>query len=125
MRERARSFTEMGKQRPETMTRAERLAMIRRADELYHPCWCGVHVCGSSPLDEAMTVANIPARSPDEARQVWLACKAEAEASRDEPQDLVVDLNIDRDNMHVEDFSISRQMLDRCLEAGRRQASVR
>lgn len=102
------------------MTRTERQEMLRRADELYHPCWCGIHVCGSSPDDAAMTVANIQARSPEEARIIFLACRTEAEAAPGEPADYIVDLNLDRDNLHVEDFPITRQMLDRCLFAGRR-----
>lgn len=66
-----------------------------------------------------MTVANIRASSPSEARAIFAACKAEAANVGDEPQDYVVDLNIDRDNLHVEDFAMTRQMLDRCLAIGR------
>lgn len=95
-------------------------AMARRADELYHPVWCGVHVCGDKD-GEAATFGNIPAASEAEARAIFAACKAEAEKAPDEPTDFVVDLNLNRDNMHVEDFSITRQMLARCLAAGRAQ----
>lgn len=96
----------------------ERREMIRRADELYHPCSCGIHICGDKD-GEAATFGNVPARSEAEARAIFAACRAEAEAAPDEPTEFVVDLNIGRDNLHVEDFSITRQMLDRCLAAGR------
>lgn len=90
------------------------------AARIYHPCDCGVHVCGSDDTcNAAVTIANIPARSPDVARTVWEACRVEAGLPDDEECDLVVDLNIDRDNLHVADFGIRRQMLDRCLAAGR------
>lgn len=100
------------------MTDAEREEECLRADALYHPCWCGIHVCGSSPEEAAMTVANIPARSPEEARQIFMACRQEAEAAPGEPGDYVVDLNLDRNNLHVEDFWLTRQMLKRCLAVG-------
>lgn len=102
------------------MTRAE---MIRRADEMYHPCPCGVHVCGDKN-GEAATFGNIPARSEAEARAVFAACKAEAEAAADEPTEFVVDLNLNRDTLHIEDFSITRQMLERCLAAGRAALNI-
>lgn len=108
-------------QRPERERWADlaRRRMLAEADRLYHPCWCGVHVCGASPDEAAMTVGQIPARNEAEARAIFAACKAEAEAQPGEPQDYVVDLNIDRDNLHVEDFPMTRQMLQRCLTAGR------
>ncbi len=92
--------------------------LVRHADEIYYPCRCGVHVCGDKD-GEAATFGNIPARSEAEARAIFAACKAEAEAAPDEPTEFVVDLNLDLYNCHVEDFSITRQMLDRCLAAGR------
>lgn len=101
------------------MMDAARRKMIAEADRLYHPCWCGVHICGSSPDDAAMTVGQIAARDEAEARVIFAACKAEAESQADEPQDYVVDLNISRDNLHVEDFPLTRQMLQRCINAGR------
>lgn len=101
------------------MNAAERQRMLEEADRLYHPCWYGVHVCGSSPDGAAMTVGQIVARNEAEARVIFTACKAEAEAQSGEPQDYVVDLNIGRDNLHVEDFPLTRQMLQRCLTAGR------
>jgi hypothetical protein len=101
------------------MTPAQ-LEMIRHADEIYYPCAFGVHVCGSDDeRNEAITIANIAARNADEARRVFAACKAEAEAAGDEPHDFVVDLNLGRHEAQVEDFWLSRQMLERCLAAGR------
>lgn len=91
--------------------------MVRRAAELYYPCSCGVHVCGDKD-GAAATFGNIPARDDAEARMIFEACKAEAEAGADEPTEFVVDLNL-YDTIHAEDFSITRQMLDRCLAAGR------
>lgn len=92
---------------------------LEEADRLYHPCWCGVHVCGSSPDDASMTVLNIAASTPAVARKIFAACKAEAECPDGEEGDLVVDLNIDRDNLHVDDFWLNRQMLARMEAAGR------
>lgn len=101
------------------MNVAERRRLLAEADRLYHPCWFGVHVCGSSPEDAAMTIGEVVARNEAEARVIFEACRAEAEAQVGEPQDYVVDLNIGQDNLHVEDFSMTRQMLQRCLTAGR------
>jgi hypothetical protein len=48
------------------MTPAQRREMIRRAHELYHPCWCGIHVCGDKD-GAAATFGNVPARSEADA----------------------------------------------------------
>jgi hypothetical protein len=92
--------------------------MVRRAAELYHPCRCGIHVCGDKD-GAAATFGNVPARDEAEARAMFEAAKAEAAVGPDEHYDLVVDLNLDLYNCHVEDFCITRQMLDRCLAAAR------
>lgn len=99
------------------MTRAQR-DELRRALELYHPCACGIHVCGDKD-GAAASFGNVPARSEAEARAVFAAAKAEAECLPGEEWGLVVDLNLSWDNLHVEDFGIMHQMLDRCLAAGR------
>jgi hypothetical protein len=101
------------------MTPAERREMIRRADELYHPCSFGIHVCGDKD-GAAATFGNVPARNEIEARAMFEAAKAEAAVPDGEHYDLVVDLNLGDDNLHIEDFCITRQMLDRCLAAARR-----
>lgn len=81
----------------------------------YNPCSVGLHVCGSQDIDgydAAATVANFPVRSPDEARRVFAIAKAELAESGDD-FDMVVDLNVGRDDLHVDDFPMRRQMLER------------
>lgn len=102
------------------MLTTKQIAELKQAAEVYYPCACGIHVCGSNDaLNQAITIANISTRTETEARMVFAACKAEAEARDGEPHDFVVDLNIGPYESHVEDFWISRQMLDRCIAAGR------
>lgn len=95
-------------------------AEIAKAMEQYYPCSCGVHICGIAPDEQGfLTIANIPAANGDEARRVWDACRAEAEAAEGDGRDFCVDLNIGPYIEHVDDFWLSRQMLERCLAAGR------
>lgn len=100
------------------MTAKERRELIRRADELYHPCSYGIHVCGDKN-GAAATFGNVSARDERQARIIFEAAKAEAAVSNGEDFDMVVDLNLGEDNLHSEDFCIRRQMLDRCLAAAR------
>lgn len=80
----------------------------------YQPCHLGIHVCGiSRDEDNPITVANFPTRTAAEARRLFAAAKAECEAGGDEPGDFVIDLNVGLNEMQVEDFMMSRQMLDR------------
>ena len=105
------------------LTETERSELIRRADELYHPCSFGIHVCGDKD-GEAATVANVYAHNEAQARAIFEAAKAEAAGGESGDEfDLVVDLNLGPDNLHVEDFCIRRQMLDRCLSAARAVAA--
>lgn len=99
------------------LTKAQ-IAELEWAARIYHPCDYGVHICGDKD-GAAATFGNIPARNEKEARRAFAACKLEAECRGDEPHDFCVDLNLGPDNLHVEDFWLSHQMLDRCLMAGR------
>lgn len=100
------------------MTPAGRQEIVRRANEIYYPCSYGIHVCGDKD-GAAATFGNVPARDAEQARKIFEAAKAEAAVSDGEDWDMVVDLNLGEDNLHSEDFCIRRQMLDRCLAAGR------
>jgi len=82
----------------------------------YNPCCCGVHVCdmkADAEFTVPVTLLNLPCPSIDEARALFAALKAECAAGLGEPVDLVVDLNISCDDKQVEDFAMTRQMLDR------------
>lgn len=86
---------------------------MRRTLEIYHPCAHGVHVCGADhEAQEFYTVVNYPGAS----FEAFCRAKAAIEEPTD-PKDYVVDFMEDGDCM--EDFWISRQMLNRlALELG-------
>jgi len=91
--------------------------------EFYHPCLTGLHVCGAT-IDECepRTERNIYAQSADEARRMFEAARAEAEALPGELDDrglgdFTVDLFIGGDCS--DDFQIKRQMLERMSAAAR------
>ena len=83
---------------------------IRRAEEQYHPCSCGVHICGIRD-DGFVTVENFETATDADALALFEALKAECEA--DDEYDVVVDL-MQQDRSHIADFCMTRQMLDRC-----------
>lgn len=87
-------------------------ARMREDMAVYRPCDNGVHVCGVDEVKERFyTEANFPCVGEPAARALFGRLKAEFAAS-DEEWDLTVDLTI-ADGMIVEDFGISRQMLER------------
>ncbi len=89
-------------------------AEIDKANAEYHPCDCGVHICGvieDEDGERPLTIANFPTSSAAEARLLFDRLR-KFEAAKDEPHDCIVDLNIDGDNLHIEDFAISRQMVE-------------
>ncbi len=92
----------------------------------YQPCRVGLHVCGINPLrDEPITIANFPLRDAAEARRLFSVAKSECAAQSDEEGDFVVDLNVGTNELQVEDFIMSRQMLARLsglLNPGRRKS---
>ena len=92
----------------------DRKAEIEKANREYHPCDCGVHVCGHIEDEDScrpLTLANFPRRNEEEARELFNRLRQFA-ASDGEPEDCCVDLNIGDWNYQVEDFQISRQMLE-------------
>ena len=91
---------------------------LKRADEIYYPSFPGLHVCGGDPTDTfPITVANYPLRSDAEARRIFEIAKSECAAREGEPHDLIVDLNLanrgGNEDVCVDDFAITRQMLGR------------
>lgn len=80
----------------------------------YDPCDNGIHIVAQHPDGEnCYTVANLSVRSPEDARALWEAGKAECEVVAGEPYDLVVDLMMD--TLHEDDFLMTRQMLSRLI----------
>lgn len=95
-----------------------------RGDSNYHPCACGLHLCGIAinPRDEQeheqpYTALNIPARDDDEARRMFEAAKAEAALPDREGEDFICDLNLS--DGYVDDFGTNRQLLPRLVAAAR------
>lgn len=92
-----------------------RLAELEKANREYHPCDCGVHICGHIEDDDGerpFTLANFEAKTEMEAKALFERLRQFA-ACPGEPEDCCVDLNIGRDHQHVDDFCITRQMLER------------
>jgi hypothetical protein len=84
---------------------------IRWANRTFAPHFPGVHLCGSDHEDNRVfTIANFPARSDEQAKELWDALKAECEVE-EEAGDFLVDLNTVAG--HEDDFWCSRQMLPR------------
>lgn len=82
----------------------------------YAPCAIGLHICGMSADEtEAVTVLNLPTRTIAEARRLFERAKVECEIVGEEPRSLVVDLCLGANEHGADDFSMSRQMLDRLL----------
>ncbi|WP_336801790.1 hypothetical protein [Kaistia sp. MMO-174] len=82
----------------------------------YAPCAVGLHVCGmSEDGTEAVTVLNIPTRTAAEAHRLFYRAKAECQIAGEEPRSLVVDLCLGANEHGADDFSMSRQMLDRLV----------
>lgn len=77
----------------------------------YNPCSVGLHICGELG-DAAHTVANFPCRTASDARALFDRAKAEFAVSSDD-WDVIVDLNIGQDALHVDDFGMRRQMMSR------------
>lgn len=80
-------------------------------DAIYNPCDVGLHVCGDDN-GEAVTLANFPCRSADHALRIFEMARTEFAVDGDE-WDVVVDLNISRDEKQVADFGMHRQMLNK------------
>lgn len=102
----------------------------RSRDYCYTPCDTGLHACAYHPDGRnCLTLANMPCPSPEMARQVFEAAKAELSCAKGEGDDLVIDLNIDLNGPGgvEDDFYMSRQMLPRLarLWAGHPQGGVR
>lgn len=86
----------------------------RKDDYCYQPCQLGLHVCGMHPNgDDFLTVANLPVETPAKARALFDLAKANLASADDQPRELVIDLQNDFDT--VEDFPMSRQMLERLV----------
>ena len=82
----------------------------------YAPCAIGLHVCGMSDDEaEPVTILNLPTRTAAEARRMFYRAKAECQISGDEPTSLVVDLCLGVNEYGADDFSMSRQMLERLI----------
>jgi hypothetical protein len=96
------------------LTMAERREEMRLADEQYHPCDIGVHVCGALPDDSGpLTILNLPTATPGEARALFDAAKAVCATEEGEQGDFCVDLNVGWHEMQIADFWMNRQMLER------------
>ena len=84
----------------------------RSREYCYQPCTNGLHVCGFHPDgNNFLTIANVRARSADEARALFDRAKAELATHEGEDADFVIDLQMDGECS--DDFRMNRQMLDR------------
>lgn len=81
--------------------------MSRPEDAHYHPCQHGVHVCGANHDDNYFfTQANYPDVTFESFCRAKVVCEDETQ-----PKDFVVDF-VEGGSV-IEDFWISRQMLNR------------
>lgn len=67
--------------------------------------------------DEAqpVTVVNLPTRTAAEARRLFYRATAECQIAGEEPRSLVVELCLGANEHGADDFSMSRQMLERLI----------
>ena len=89
---------------------------------VYQPCPTGIHFTGfETPAgrdeERLRTLAKVDASDSDAALLAWDALRDGYEKSGQEPEDVMVDLF--SEGSLIDTFWITRQMLDRCVAAGR------